>query len=180
MNTIKINKTSIVAFFAVAIVALSLLGVATVSAAPGKSEVAKAAKPSEATIVEIVLRDDGEFDVLQAAVVKAGLVDALNGSRQYTVFAPTDQAFISSLGVINEAQAINVIQSLPNEVLTDILLYHVTEGRRISTSVLAAPGYNMLNGDRLSRSELAAAGIVSTDTSARNGVIHVINSVLMP
>ncbi len=66
------------------------------------------------------------------------------------------------------------------EVLTNILLYHVTEGRRNSRSVLAAPSYEMLNGMILSRDALAAAGIAATDISASNGIIHVINSVLLP
>jgi len=149
-------------------------------ASNGKSEAAAAAKPGNSTIVAIVLANDGEFDVLQAAVVRAGLVDALNGNRQYTVFAPTDAAFIKTLGVADEAQAIAAVNSLPLEALTNILLYHVTAGRHTSTSVLAARSYRMLNGDRLTRAELAAAGIAATDISASNGVIHVINSVLIP
>jgi uncharacterized surface protein with fasciclin (FAS1) repeats len=146
----------------------------------GKSEAAGAAKPGSMTIVELVLADDGEFDVLQAAVIRAGLVDALNGKRQYTVFAPTDAAFVKTLGVVDEAEAIAVVEALPVDALTDILLYHVTNGRRTSTSVLAAPTYYMLNGEYLSRAELADAGIASTDTSASNGVVHVIDSVLLP
>ena len=127
-----------------------------------------------------MLADDGEFDVLQAAVVKAGLVGVLNGKGQYTVFAPTDAAFVKTLGVADEAEAIAAVNSLPVDALTNILLYHVTEGRRISTSVLAAPQYAMLNGKHLTRSELAEAGIAATDISASNGIIHVINSVLIP
>jgi uncharacterized surface protein with fasciclin (FAS1) repeats len=150
------------------------------AAGPGKSEAAKAAKPGTSTIVEIVLADDGEFDVLQAAVVRAGLVPVLNGKGQYTVFAPTDAAFVKTLEVADEAEAIAVVNALPVDVLTNILLYHVTGGRRISTSVLAAPQYQMLNGEKLSRTDLAAAGIAVTDISASNGIIHVINSVLLP
>jgi len=164
----------------VAAIAAAVTLTSTSLATNGKSEAAAAAKPGASTIVAIVLADDGEFDVLQAAVVKAGLVDALNGKDQYTVFAPTDAAFIKTLGVADEAAAITAVNALPVEALTDILLYHVTEGRRISTSVLAAPEYLMLNGEYLSRTELAAAGIANTDISASNGVIHVINAVLIP
>jgi uncharacterized surface protein with fasciclin (FAS1) repeats len=64
--------------------------------------------------------------------------------------------------------------------LQNILLYHVTEGRRISKSVLAAPQYEMLNGQILTRDTLAAAGIAKVDISASNGIIHVINHVLLP
>ena len=152
----------------------------TFAAAKGKPAWAAAAKPGNQTIVEIVLADDGEFDVLQEAVISAGLVDALNGKGQFTVFAPTDAAFIELLGAEDEEAAIAAVQSLDLDTLSDILLYHVTNGRRHSRSVLAAPQYEMLNGDKLTRDELVEAGIAETDISASNGIIHVINSVLMP
>jgi len=132
------------------------------------------------SIVDIVLADDGEFDVLQAAVIAAGLVDALDGKRQLTVFAPTDAAFISTLGVADEAAAIAAVESLPTETLTNILLYHVIPGRRVSPSVLGAPRYQTLSGETLTRDELVTAGIAATDISASNGIIHVINAVLLP
>ena len=152
-------------------------GQATTSTQP---DFAVAAKPGNLTIVGIVLQDDGEFDVLQAAVVRAGLVDALNGTAQYTVFAPTDRAFVTTLGVADEAAAIGAVNSLPRETLTDILLFHVTHGRRTSQSVLAAPSYQMLNGAKLPGQQLAAAGFAATDISASNGIVHVINAVLLP
>jgi len=152
-------------------------GQVVLQAQPGYAE---AAKPGSMTIVEIVLQPDGEFDVLQAAVVRAGLVDALNGKTQYTVFAPTDAAFVTTLGAADEAAAIAAVNGMPVDTLTNILLYHVTEGRRNSRSVLAAPSYQMLNGATLSRNQLQAAGIASTDTSASNGIVHVINAVLLP
>jgi uncharacterized surface protein with fasciclin (FAS1) repeats len=143
-------------------------------------ETAAAAKPGALTIVGIVLQADGEFDVLQAAVVRAGLVDALNGTTQYTVFAPTDAAFVTTLGVADEAAAVAAVNSLDLATLKNILLFHVTNGRRNSTSVLAAPSYVMLNGSKLTREQLSAAGIATTDISASNGIVHVINHVLMP
>ena len=151
----------------------------SVAGAPGDS-FAAAAKPGPLTIVGIVLQDDGEFDVLQAAVVRAGLVDALNGTAQYTVFAPTDLAFVTTLGVASEAAAIDAVNTMPVETLTDILLLHVTHGRRNSESVLAAPTYQMLNGTKLTRSQLSAAGFAATDISASNGIVHVLNAVLLP
>jgi uncharacterized surface protein with fasciclin (FAS1) repeats len=150
---------------------------AAAQAKPGYSD---AAKPGDKTIVDIVLLPDGGFDVLQAAVVRAGLVDALNGPRQVTVFAPTDAAFVATLGVADEAAAIGAVNGLPVDTLTNILLYHVTSGRRNSNSVLAAPTYQMLNGGTLTRDALAAAGLAAVDISASNGIIHVINHVLMP
>ena len=82
--------------------------------------------------------------------------------------------------VIDFIEAGGVDDTFGAGALADILLYHVTNGRRISKSVVAAPGYWMLNGDRLSRSHLVAAGLGELNISASNGVIHIINSVLLP
>ena len=96
------------------------------------------------------------------------------------MFAPTDAAFVTTLGVANEAAAIAAVNSLDLDTLKNILLFHVTHGRRNSKSVLAAPGYVMLNGEKLTREQLSAAGIAATDISASNGIVHVINHVLLP
>ena len=154
---------------------------------------ATGAKPGDVTIVDIVLAGDGEFDVLQAAVIEAGLAGALSSTDdQYTVFAPTDAAFVATFrGVLGDAtlteteviafiEAGGVDDAIGGGALVDILLFHVTNGRRTSNSVLAAPRYQMLNGSRLSRSDLVDAGIAAVDISASNGVIHVINGVLLP
>lgn len=153
---------------------------------------AAGAKPGTDTIVDIVLTNDGEFDVLQAAVIEAGLAGALSSGKQYTVFAPTDAAFVSTfrglLGnsglteadVIAFVDAGGVDTALGDGALANILLFHVTNGRRTSNSVVHAPRYQMLNGDSLSRGQLLDAGIAAVDISASNGVIHVINSVLLP
>ena len=151
------------------------------------------AKPGTSNIVEIVLADDGEFDVLQAAVIEAGLAGALSSpDDQYTVFAPTDWAFVSTFrallgdNTLTEGDVIAFIDAggvdtaLSDGALADILLFHVTNGRRTAKSVVSAPQYRMLNGDRLTRAQLFDAGIAATDISASNGVIHVINSVLLP
>jgi len=148
-------------------------------------------KPGTMTITDIVLVNDGEFDVLQAAVIEAGLAGALDGTDQYTVFAPTDAAFVSTFeGILNadlsEQDVIDFVAgggvdaAFGKGALQNILLYHVTDGRRQAKSVVKAPGYDMLNGDRLSRGELFAAGILKTNISASNGVIHVIGGVLLP
>lgn len=153
---------------------------------------ATALKPGDATIVEIVLADDGEFDVLQAAVIEAGLVDALNGSRQLTVFAPTDAAFINTFegildGPLTEADVIAFVDgggvdaAFGDGALATILTYHVIPGRRSARSVLAAPGYDTLSGNRLSKGELVDAGVNPANISASNGVVHILTgSVLLP
>src|SRR5689334_3411069 len=164
----------------------------TIAAAPALASNA-GAKPGSDTIVGIVLADDGEFDVLQAAVIEAGLDGALSSTdHQYTVFAPTDAAFVSTFrallgnSTLTEADVIAFVDAggvdtaLGNGALANILLYHVTNGRRTSVSVVHAPQYRMLNGERLTRAHLLDAGIAAVDISASNGVIHVINSVLLP
>ena len=102
----------------------------------------------------------------------AGLTEVLKGDGPFTVFAPTDDAF--------NALPPGVLDALladPSGALADVLLYHVMPGRHTSQSVLARNSYRMLNGDRLPAGELY---IADTDISARNGVVHVINTVLIP
>lgn len=163
----------------------------SIAAAPAFA--ASGAKPGTSPIVDIVLTADGEFDVLQAAVIEAGLVGALSSTDdQYTVFAPTDAAFVSTFrwllgdATLTEAQVIAFVDAggvdtaFGDGALANILLFHVTNGRRTSNSVVHAPRYQMLNGDSLSRGQLLDAGIAAVDISASNGVIHVINWVLLP
>jgi len=131
------------------------------------------------TIVEIA-SGDTSFTTLVAAVVAADLVAALSTDDQLTVFAPNNAAF-AKLGL----NADNV-GTLPKDVLTDILLYHVTAGRRGAVSVIFARRIKMLNGD-FTRPRFTRAGlflndskIVAANISAKNGIIHVIDSVLLP
>lgn len=145
---------------------------------------AAGAQPGSSTIVEIVISNPGgNFDVLLQAVLAAdpAVLAALADNEQYTVFAPTDQAFINTLGVGSEAEAIAAVKGLPQGALTDILLYHVIDGRRTGTSVLAAPRYDTLLGETLTRSELGTAGVQAANISASNGVVHVLTQgVLLP
>jgi transforming growth factor-beta-induced protein len=131
------------------------------------------------TIVGIAAGDTA-FTTLVAAVVAADLVEALSGTTQLTVFAPTNAAF-AKLGL----DASNV-GTLPKDALTDILLYHVTEGRRGAVSVLFARKIRMLSGD-FTRVRLTHQGlflndskVVAVNISASNGIVHVIDSVLLP
>jgi uncharacterized surface protein with fasciclin (FAS1) repeats len=135
-------------------------------------------KPS---IVDIAIgANPEEFNTLVAAVVAADLVDVLNGNRQFTVFAPTDDAFWA-LGLDKDN-----IGSLGKEALTNILLYHVAPGSRPSQSVVTAKQIRMMNKDFIyvDGTQLEAnnstANIVATDIDARNGTIHVIDAVLLP
>jgi uncharacterized surface protein with fasciclin (FAS1) repeats len=131
------------------------------------------------TIVEIAAGDTA-FTTLVAAVVAADLVEALSGTNQLTVFAPTNTAF-AKLGL----DASNV-GALPKDALTDLLRYHVTEGRRGAVSLLFSRKLTMLNGDR-TRLRFTRQGlfvneskVVAANISASNGIVHVIDSVLLP
>ena len=141
-------------------------------------------KPSErTTLVDVALAvnaDSGEFSTLIAAVQAAGLVDALSGNGQLTVFAPTDAAFAAA-GL--DAASVG---DLDTGVLTDILLYHVAKGRRMAEDVVSSTQIRMLNGQFTEiglmdgDAMIDGATIVATDVPADNGVIHVIDAVLMP
>lgn len=139
-----------------------------------------AASPTVVDVAMAVNAQTGEFSTLIAAVVSAELVEALSAVGQRTVFAPTDAAF-SALGL-----DANNIGSLPQDVLRDILLYHVAPGRRYAADVVSADRIRMANGG-FAEISLKSDGayindskIVTTDVEASNGVIHIINAVLLP
>ncbi len=164
----------------VSMVAVAMTATMALPALAGKPAAAEAAKPGNQTIVEIA-SGNSNFEVLVTAVVRADLVDLLNGKGQFTVFAPTDAAFEATFGADEETIKGLINAGALDGALGDILGYHVTEGRRISTSVLAASSYEMLNGDTLTKAELVAAGVVPADISASNGIIHVLTAgVLLP
>jgi uncharacterized surface protein with fasciclin (FAS1) repeats len=141
-------------------------------------------KPSErTTIVDVALgvnADTGEFSTLIAALVAADLVDALNGNGQLTVFAPTDAAFAKL-----DLDADN-IGDLDKGALSNILLYHVAKGNRMAEDVVSSTQIRMLNGEFTSISLMDGGAyidesmIIATDVPADNGVIHIIDTVLLP
>ena len=136
------------------------------------------------TIAEIVVsqvNSTGEFSVLLAALAEAELVDAVSGRTIFTVVAPTNAAF-NALG-INEHNVGDV------DGLADILLYHVTPGRFTAEIVLQQNKLTMANGGMLTvntnppsftDANGRTANIVYTDIAARNGIIHVIDTVVLP
>lgn len=137
----------------------------------------------ENSIVDVALAvnaDSGEFSTLIAAVVAADLVDALSAKGQKTVFAPTDAAF-AELGLDADT-----IGDLPIDALTNILLYHVANGRRMAEDVTSSEQIRMLNGDFTAISLMDGMAyiddsqIIAVDVPADNGVIHVIDAVLQP
>jgi uncharacterized surface protein with fasciclin (FAS1) repeats len=153
------------------------------AATAGSAGRAEASSKQSPTVVDVALAvnsETGEFSTLIAAVVAAGLVDNLSANGQRTVFAPTDAAF-AELGL----DASN-IGALPLDALTNILLYHVTTGRRDAGSVVTSSQIRMANG-KFTKISLKDGGayindsqIIVTDVLAGNGIIHVIDAVLLP
>lgn len=131
------------------------------------------------TIVEIAVGNE-DFSTLVAAVQAAGLVDALNAEGPFTVFAPTNAAFLEAL----EALGIDAADLLGNtELLTSILTYHVVSGAVLSSDLLLAPGATTLQGSDLTFGLSLNNGeaiVIAPDIEASNGVIHVIDGVILP
>jgi len=150
------------------------------------SEEDRALSTSDLTVAEIVVQEateEGEFQLLLEAVLAAdpAILSTLNGDGPITVFAPTNKAFrdaLDGLGITLEQLASN------QPLLTEILLFHVTEGSLRSFDLFEQELVRMLNGDvaplMASSSTIQGASFVATDIDARNGIIHVIDSVLLP
>jgi uncharacterized surface protein with fasciclin (FAS1) repeats len=159
--------------------------------------------PGDMTIVEIALGfNPDEFTQLVAALTYAdeagaGLIPTLSGTSQFTVFAPTDAAFEALYSALSDPDAtppviVDEITDLPVELVTDVLLYHVTKGRRAANSVVPNTGERQimtLLGEKFTvDTDMMITAIGNTayispdlnNVSASNGIIHVINAVLLP
>ncbi|MBC8104497.1 MAG: fasciclin domain-containing protein [Cytophagales bacterium] len=121
----------------------------------------------------------GSFTTLVAAVKAAGLVDTLKGTGPFTVFAPTDDAFAKlPAGTVE-----GLLQDIPK--LTQILTYHVVPGAVMSSDITGAISPATVQGSTLSIDpsngvKVNNATVVTPDIKADNGVIHVIDTVLIP
>ncbi len=155
----------------------------------------KALPPGESSIAEIAI--DAGFSELVGALSyvdeaiepSPGLVNLfLNGTDQYTVFAPTNDAFIALYGALG----VGGITDLHPELVLNVLLYHVTEGRRAANSVVPKMGTRtietLLGETFLVNPDLSIQAIGNTanivpdfaNISASNGIIHVIDAVILP
>jgi transforming growth factor-beta-induced protein len=131
------------------------------------------------TIVDVA-RDAGSFSTLLAALNAAGLTSALEGDGPFTVFAPTDDAFAA---IDSEVLADLIADT---ELLTAVLTYHVVPGLLPASSVVGLASAPTLNGKDLSISvqggtvQVDDATVTATDIQASNGIIHVIDKVILP
>ena len=147
----------------------------------------EAMQPTIAEIVaELAAGNPAEFTVLLAALETAGLVDALNGEGPFTVFAPTDAAF----GALLEELGVTAEELLANPDLANILLYHVVSGEFLAADVIELAPVDVPTLYEENTISIAVvdgsviinevATVISPDVMASNGVIHVIDVVLVP
>jgi len=196
MKTLRM-RSKFVALVAVVAMAVFTVGCSKEDGAtPGTTDVSGqkngAPAPGNTPIAQIAI--NAGFNELVAALsyvdaeLNTGLVDMfMNGTDQYTVFAPTDAAFND----LYAALSINSIEDLPAELVRDVLLYHVTNGRRAANSVLPKNGTKKINTLLGVSFTVDAQGMItavgntanitpSNNISASNGIIHVIDAVILP
>ena len=133
------------------------------------------------TIVDIAV-EDGRFTTLVTALTEAGLVDALLAEGPFTVFAPTDEAFAA----LPEGALEGLLAD--KDALTGVLLYHVVDGKVMAADVVGLDGQEVatLSGDQVLVSAddmgvmINESNVVITDIEASNGVIHVVDAVILP
>lgn len=124
----------------------------------------------------------GKFKTLVAAVKAAGLVDALSGKGPLTVFAPTDEAFAK----LPKGTVESLLLPENKEKLKAILTYHVAAGDMTADKVVKATEIKTLQGQSIGvkvtdgKVTVDKANVVATDIKCTNGVIHVIDSVILP
>jgi uncharacterized surface protein with fasciclin (FAS1) repeats len=121
----------------------------------------------------------GSFTTLVAAVKAAGLVDTLKGAGPFTVFAPTDEAFAKLPAGTVDA----LLQDIPK--LKKILTYHVVSGKVMAADVVKLKSATTVEGsdvkiDASSGVKVNDSTVVTPDVAADNGVIHIIDTVLLP
>ena len=137
--------------------------------------------PADKDIVDTAV-GAGSFNTLVAAVKAAGLVDTLKGEGPFTVFAPTDDAFAK----LPEGTVANLLKPENKDQLVSILTYHVVAGKVLASDVVKISSAKTVNGKSASVKASNAgvmidgANVVATDIETSNGVIHVIDSVILP
>ena len=153
-----------------------------VAAAPTTTVASAVALSSSGTTIVDVAIKDGRFKTLVAALGAAGLAETLKGPGPFTVFAPTDTAF----SVLPAATIANLLKPENKSILAGILTLHVVAGKLLATDVLKVSNVTTLNGQKLDvrliggRPFIGHGQILVTDVQTSNGVIHVIDTVLIP
>jgi uncharacterized surface protein with fasciclin (FAS1) repeats len=159
----------------------ALAAVCTVPAVASAQNVTTEDKKPMKNIVQVAV-EAGSFNTLVAAVKAAGLVETLSGPGPFTVFAPTDAAFAKlPAGTLDALLA-------DKERLTSVLTYHVVSGKVMAADIIKSNGATpkTVNGlpldivVRNGKVYVSGVNVVTADVQASNGVIHVIDAVLLP
>lgn len=150
------------------------------AAAAAIAGTAFAAAHAKKDIVDTAV-DAGSFTTLVAAVQAAGLVETLKGEGPFTVFAPTDEAFAA----LPEGTVETLLMPENKDQLVAILTYHVVPGKVMSTDLSDGMMAGTVNGAEVTIGTtdgvtVDGANVVSADIEASNGVIHVIDAVILP
>ena len=173
--------------WSIAIVIALLVAVPLVLAACGSSsdDSTPAASPSPSMAAKDIVDTAvgaGDFTTLVSAVTAAGLVDTLKGEGPYTVFAPTDAAFAAV-----PKETLDALLADPKGALTDVLTYHVASGKVMASDLSDGMMIDTVNGAQLEVKinadgtvMIGDATVTTADIETSNGVIHVIDTVLVP
>lgn len=157
------------------------LAILAVGAPLNASAGAHSSAPAPKDIVDTAV-NAGSFNTLAAALQAAGLVDALKGEGPFTVFAPTDDAFAK----LPEGTVENLLKPENIDQLKAVLTYHVVAGKIMSGDIGSGAQPATLQGSTIdvvasdSGVTVNGANVVSADVGASNGVIHVIDAVILP
>lgn len=174
----RLSVFSVVIALAMIMAACAPVVAPTATPEPPMPEPTPTAVPSQ-TIVDIAVAD-GRFTTLVAALQAADLVETLSGDGPFTVFAPTDDAFAKLPAGTVDALLADIPQ------LTEILTYHVVAGKVMAADVVALDSAKTVNGLPVyvkvdnGKVFINGAEVLITDIEADNGVIHVIDSVILP
>jgi uncharacterized surface protein with fasciclin (FAS1) repeats len=163
------------------VLAAAPVTVQTAPAKPAAKPATATATTAKSTIVETAVAA-GSFKTLVAAVQAAGLVETLNGAGPFTVFAPTDEAFAKL-----PAGTLEMLLKPENKAkLAAILTYHVVPGAVKAADVVKLKNAGTVNGQRVdikvdgAKVTVDGAAVTATDIACSNGVIHVIDTVILP
>jgi uncharacterized surface protein with fasciclin (FAS1) repeats len=165
-------------FIAAGLTAAMALGLSQTAFAGHHEEGEKAGMAATGDIVAVAT-GAGSFETLVAALTAAGLVETLQGDGPFTVFAPTDEAFAK----IPKADLDALLAD--KEKLTSVLTYHVVAGKVMASDVAALDSAKTVQGESITIDTaegvtVDGAKVVQTDIAASNGVIHVIDTVILP
>ena len=155
--------------------------VALIAATASFSATDVKAEPADKTIVEIAAGAE-DFSTLVAAVKAAGLVDVLSSKGPFTVFAPTNEAFAKP----PEGTVESLLKPENKEKLIAVLKYHVVPGKVMAKDVVKVDSAKTAQGSSVTvpvegkTVKVDNATVVKTDIEASNGVIHVIDTVIIP